>query len=105
MSRHDLPIDDLFVSMIFEKHTTNNISLDLSQLDNIMSLLGIMSNHSDSTQQNHSLVYLFFKIFKKLITFFINFCFVFESVIHQTISLIYTMSQWRQALIRQYSSE
>jgi hypothetical protein len=42
-----LPNEEWFVSMLFDKYATNNVSLSLTDLENIMSLLGILNEHDD----------------------------------------------------------
>ena len=72
-----LPNDDWFVDMLFEKYATNNVSLSLTNLENIMSLLGILDEHDHHgrkngnvfSNQNFSLVFL---LKKTLYFIFIN---------------------------------
>jgi hypothetical protein len=49
--RHDLPDENWFLNMLFDKYASDKTSLNLDELENIMSLLGIEDEHGHRMNQ------------------------------------------------------
>ena len=49
--RHDLPDENWFLNMLFDKYASDKTSLNIDELENIMSLLGIEDEHDHRTNQ------------------------------------------------------